>query len=503
MRDWNTSWVPPPVPGGDQFTSPVAPPADSGSGDWSWLTNDPTSSVTAWHEWLGNVPHELQDFFANFAPTPEQELADAIYKKMGPAAFVPGRLPHAPDPNMHIAQQAAHAAMQSPAYREQLVSSLGWNAKNPHVAFWIQKGGGIPSDPTGTGVDKPPPGGTTTTAAGGTAPSSAIAGSPFDPKAFKGYGYGYQAVLAPQFAGAAGVSNNPGLDVDAPMGTQLNAMFGGTIVAAGFNGPYGNTVLVKMANGFTYRYAHMSALGPGIVVGATVGVGQELGLVGMTGNASGPHVNIEIRDAQGKTIDPTAIIGSLLKGDPSTANKIVGDFASAATGPGTGGGSVKTSDGFLFYAGTPDFNVFVAAATLWRKRYGGDPPGQFVRGLIAAGNTTAEQIQNQMDLMSSDIPNMSWGQRDQLTSDANAAATKMFSRPLPDATVKQLAAEGITTSAQLQLWAQSHPAAAIPNADYQSIYDKTNPQTQKYWDQPPSPDMVAEIHKRMKQGPQQ
>lgn len=501
MRDWNTSWVPPPVPGGDQFTPP-APPPDSGSGDWSWLSNDPTSSVSAWHEWLGHVPQELQSFFANFAPTPEQELADAIYKKMGPAAGA--RSPHSPDPNMHIAQLSAHAAMQSPAYREQLVQSLGWNAKNSHVAFWIQQGGAIPADPTGTGAGTPPPGGTTTTTGGGTTASGAIAGSPFDPKAWAGRGkdpgFTYGQALPPQFAAAAGVSNQWGVDYALPLGTQLPSPFTGTIQSAGWDGPYGNTVVVKLANGFTYRVAHLSAINAH--VGDSIAVGSLLGLVGSTGNSTGPHVLIEIHDAQGKPIDPTAIIDNLLKGDPSTANKILGDFASAATGPGTSGGSVKTSDGFLFYAGTPDFNVFVAAATLWRKRYGGDPPGQFVRGLIAAGNTTAEQIQNQMDLMTSDISSMNWGQRDQLTTDANAAATKAFSRPLPDSTVKQLAGEGITTSAQLQLWAESHPAAAIDNADRVAIYDKVNLQTQKYWDQPPSPDMVAEIHKRMKQGPQ-
>lgn len=487
-NDWITGWRPPPIPGTTADPAPATSDPNQGLEDF-WSSFMRGNEAIAWMFQWGFGKLTTAD--------PEGQLAEMIYRKLGPGQ----QGLHGYDSNQVLARQAAHQAMQDPAYRQQLTVTMGWNATNPHVAYWMQHGGPPPADPMGSGLDasgtpKPAPG------AGGptTAPGPAVGGEPFDPKLWVGRandpGFTYGAALPPAIARAAGVANQWGVDYALPMGAQLPSPFAGTIQEADFNGPYGNTVVVKLTNGLTYRIAHLSAMN--VKVGDTVAPGQLLGLVGSTGNSTGPHVLIEMHDPSGKPIDPTPIIDSLLKGDTATATTTVQDyFAASQNRPGP----ILTLDGHLLYPGSSDYNVFYAAQSLWRKRYGGDPPWSFVSSLIAAGETTAEQVQNRMDQMTSDIAGMPWGQRDQLTADANKFASAAWSRPLPDSTIKQLAAEGITTPGQIQGWVNSHPANAVNNADYTAIYDKLSPQTTKYWDQPPSPDMVVEIHKRMQQGP--
>jgi murein DD-endopeptidase MepM/ murein hydrolase activator NlpD len=69
---------------------------------------------------------------------------------------------------------------------------------------------------------------------------------------------------------------------------------------------YGNYVIMtSQLNGYTVRftYAHMTTGSSPIVLGQTVQVGQFIGLVGMTGEATGPHLHFEV-NVDGTTIDP-------------------------------------------------------------------------------------------------------------------------------------------------------------------------------------------------------
>ncbi len=88
-----------------------------------------------------------------------------------------------------------------------------------------------------------------------------------------------------------------GDDYAAPTGTPVVATRGGRVVAAGWNiwgVSYGLQVIVETA-GVRHLYAHLSALSVG--AGANVAQGQRLGLVGSTGNATGPHCHYEERVA--------------------------------------------------------------------------------------------------------------------------------------------------------------------------------------------------------------
>lgn len=98
-----------------------------------------------------------------------------------------------------------------------------------------------------------------------------------------------------------------GIDVDAPLGTPIIAAASGTVIWAGTGllkhdndstDPYGLAVAVRHDFGYKGQrlitvYAHMSRVD--VKVGQDVSQGEQLGLVGMTGFTTGPHVHFEVR----------------------------------------------------------------------------------------------------------------------------------------------------------------------------------------------------------------
>lgn len=96
-----------------------------------------------------------------------------------------------------------------------------------------------------------------------------------------------------------GLHGYNGVDIGAPNGTPIYAAAAGTVVVAlnngGYNGGYGNYVVVQHANGTQTLYAHMSAVLT--TMGATVGKGEQIGRVGSTGKSTGNHLHFEVRGA--------------------------------------------------------------------------------------------------------------------------------------------------------------------------------------------------------------
>ncbi|MDQ0584651.1 M23 family metallopeptidase [Streptomyces rishiriensis] len=99
-----------------------------------------------------------------------------------------------------------------------------------------------------------------------------------------------------------------GTDFVVPTGTTLKAVGAGTVVSAGWDGAYGNQVVVKLADGYYAQYAHLSQLS--VSAGQTVTAGQQVGLSGATGNVTGPHLHFEIRTTPdyGSDVDPIAYL---------------------------------------------------------------------------------------------------------------------------------------------------------------------------------------------------
>ncbi len=85
---------------------------------------------------------------------------------------------------------------------------------------------------------------------------------------------------------------HPGIDIANDVGTPEVAADGGQVVFAGW-GSYGIYVEIDHGNGFRTIYGHMSAVM--VKPGQVVTQGQEIGLMGATGRASGPHLHFEIR----------------------------------------------------------------------------------------------------------------------------------------------------------------------------------------------------------------
>ena len=120
--------------------------------------------------------------------------------------------------------------------------------------------------------------------------------------------YGAKQVRSAGFKGPLPEAN-VGLDLGAPEGTPLVAIADGTVIESGWNtSGWGNTLLVRTADGGTYRLSHMKQA-PSVGVGAKVAQGAPVGQVGQSGNATGPHVDVEVRDRTNRNIDPTPLLG--------------------------------------------------------------------------------------------------------------------------------------------------------------------------------------------------
>ena len=83
-----------------------------------------------------------------------------------------------------------------------------------------------------------------------------------------------------------------GIDFGDPTGTPIYASDGGTVITAGYSGGYGLCIDIDHENGRVTRYGHCSAIN--VSVGDKVYQGQQIGLVGSTGNSTGPHLHFEV-----------------------------------------------------------------------------------------------------------------------------------------------------------------------------------------------------------------
>lgn len=97
-----------------------------------------------------------------------------------------------------------------------------------------------------------------------------------------------------------------GQDFSAPTGTPVVAASAGVVTFAGWDGPYGNKLEITHPDGTVTWYAHLSRLD--VEAGAEVATGQGIGLVGSTGNSTGPHLHFEVHPDGGDASDPAAFL---------------------------------------------------------------------------------------------------------------------------------------------------------------------------------------------------
>lgn len=95
-----------------------------------------------------------------------------------------------------------------------------------------------------------------------------------------------------------------GVDYAAPIGTAVRSVGDGVVEFAGLQNGYGNVIKLKHQNQISTVYAHLSKIN--VHVGQVVPQGQVIGLVGMTGWSTGPHLHFEYR-VNGVYQDPQSI----------------------------------------------------------------------------------------------------------------------------------------------------------------------------------------------------
>ena len=103
--------------------------------------------------------------------------------------------------------------------------------------------------------------------------------------------------------GRRGRGFHPGVDIRAPYGSPIHAARAGRVIFAGRYYAYGLIVDVEHADGTVARYAHLSRIAPGAVVGAQIGPNGAIGAVGRTGRTTGAHLHIELR-VDGRPVNP-------------------------------------------------------------------------------------------------------------------------------------------------------------------------------------------------------
>lgn len=98
-----------------------------------------------------------------------------------------------------------------------------------------------------------------------------------------------------------------GTDISAPMGASFVAANDGLVVKAGYNGAYGNMVILDHGGGIQTLYAHGSEIL--VEVGQIVSAGTPVLKVGSTGYSTGPHAHFEVR-INGNPVEPLDYITS-------------------------------------------------------------------------------------------------------------------------------------------------------------------------------------------------
>lgn len=92
-----------------------------------------------------------------------------------------------------------------------------------------------------------------------------------------------------------------GIDIAVPSGSEVVAANAGKVIYSGYNGGYGNTVIIDHGGQISTLYAHNSKLL--VKVGDTVEKGKVIAKSGSTGLSTGPHLHFEVRE-NGQHVDP-------------------------------------------------------------------------------------------------------------------------------------------------------------------------------------------------------
>jgi murein DD-endopeptidase MepM/ murein hydrolase activator NlpD len=106
--------------------------------------------------------------------------------------------------------------------------------------------------------------------------------------------YGWRIDPWPEF--------HQGVDLDLDYGDPVRAAAAGTVVAAGYDGGYGNKIDIDHGNGYHTWYCHLEKID--VAVGQYVTKAEHIAEVGSTGESTGPHLHYQVM-LDGTAVDPT------------------------------------------------------------------------------------------------------------------------------------------------------------------------------------------------------
>ena len=129
-----------------------------------------------------------------------------------------------------------------------------------------------------------------------------------------------------------------GVDYGAPVGTPVMTTADGVVMETGYNHGEGNFIRIRHTSRIETMYLHLSRFGKNIRRGKQVTQGDVIGYVGMTGLATGPHLDYRVKDGDNwldplklKSITPDPLRGDQLASFRANVSRLSSRIASAAT----------------------------------------------------------------------------------------------------------------------------------------------------------------------------
>jgi murein DD-endopeptidase MepM/ murein hydrolase activator NlpD len=99
-------------------------------------------------------------------------------------------------------------------------------------------------------------------------------------------------------------SYHTGLDFNGNGGDPIYSVANGVVTSVGYDGAYGNKIVVTLDDGTEIWYCHLTDYG--VSDGEVVRAGEQIATMGSTGNVTGSHLHLEVRPGGGDPVDPYA-----------------------------------------------------------------------------------------------------------------------------------------------------------------------------------------------------
>jgi murein DD-endopeptidase MepM/ murein hydrolase activator NlpD len=102
-----------------------------------------------------------------------------------------------------------------------------------------------------------------------------------------------------------------GIDIALPEGTEILACSTGTVIQSYVSESAGNYVVIEDDTGYTCHYMHLESRS--VALGELVQYGDVIGKLGNTGNSTGPHLHLGIKDNTGEWLNPRFMVSTFIR----------------------------------------------------------------------------------------------------------------------------------------------------------------------------------------------